>query len=153
MVTQLGYDIDQVNNILNKKSGMFGLTGYSDMRDIKSEIEKGNKDAKLAYELYAYRIRKFIGMYVAVLNGLDAVVFTAGVGENDALTRKMASENLEYLGIKFDEAKNKVHEKGIREIQDAASKVKILVIPTNEELEIANESYKLLSKAINLKWI
>ncbi|POY37995.1 acetate kinase [Solitalea longa] len=145
LVTQLGYDLDQVNNVLNKKSGMVGLTGFSDMRDITAELDKGSKNAKLAYELYAYRIRKYIGMYTAVLNGLDAIVFTAGVGENDALTRRLATQHLEYLGISLDEEKNKQREKGIHEINKADSRVKILVVPTNEELEIARQCYKLLN--------
>ena len=88
MVNQLGYTLDEVNTILNKKSGMLGLTGFSDMRDVKAECKKGNQEAILAYEMYGYHIRKYIGSYTAVLNGLDAIVFTAGVGENDALSRK-----------------------------------------------------------------
>jgi len=145
LVNQLGYDIDQVNNILLKKSGMLGLTGFSDMRDIRAEIEKGNKEAALAYDMYAYRIRKFIGSYAAVMNGLDAIVFTAGVGENDSLTRKLVSSNMEYLGIHFDENKNNESTKGIREINQTNSSVKILIVPTNEELEIARQCYTLLN--------
>ncbi len=99
LVNQLGYGFDEVNNVLNKKSGMLGLTGYSDMRDVKAAIANGNKEASLAYDMYAYRIRKYIGAYAAALNGLDAIVFTAGVGENDALTRKLAANNLEFLGV------------------------------------------------------
>lgn len=145
MVNQLGYDIDQVNNILNKKSGMIGLTGYSDMRDIRAEIEKGNEDAKLAYDMYAYRIRKYIGAYTAALNGLDAIIFTAGVGENDVLVRKLSASNLEYLGIRLDDEKNKLPVRGIHEINTDGSGVKILVIPTNEELEIARQCFELLT--------
>ena len=145
LVNQLGYDLEQVNNILNKKSGMVGLTGYSDMRDIKKEIEKGNKEAALAYEMYAYRIRKYIGSFAAVLNGLDAIVFTGGVGENDSLMRKMVASNLEYLGIILDTEKNEQRTEGIHEINRSDSKVKILIVPTNEELEIANQCYQLLS--------
>jgi acetate kinase len=145
LVNQLGYDIDQVNNILNKKSGMVGLTGFSDMRDIRAELENGNKNALLAYEMYAYRIRKYIGAYTAAMNGLDAIVFTAGVGENDALTRKLCSVNMEYLGIVFDEQKNQSPVRGTREINTTDSRVKILVLPTNEELEIAHQCYSLLN--------
>lgn len=144
MVNQLGYDLEQVNSILNKKSGMLGLTGYSDMRDIRKEIEKGNAEAVLAYEMYAYRIRKYIGAYAAVLNGLDAIVFTGGVGENDAILRKMVAANFEYLGIILDVEKNDLRIDGIHEINTNYSKVKILVVPTNEELEIANQCYRLL---------
>lgn len=145
MVNQLGYDINQVDTMLNKKSGMQGLTGFSDMRDIESEVEKGNQEAILAHEMYAYRIRKYIGAYTAVLNGLDAIVFTAGVGENDQLTRRLSSSDLEYLGIKLDEEKNSVRAKGLREINTPDSKVKILIVPTNEELEIAHQCYELLN--------
>jgi acetate kinase len=149
MVNQLGYDLEQVNSILNKKSGMFGLTGYSDMRDIRKEIEKGNPEAILAYDMYAYRIRKFIGAYAAVLNGLDAIVFTGGVGENDAILRKMVAENFEYLGIVLDVEKNNLRIDGIHEINTKASKVKILVVPTNEELEIANQCFRLLGPSVS----
>jgi len=145
LVNQLGYDIDQVNNILNKKSGMVGLTGFSDMRDIRAELENGNKNAILAYEMYAYRIRKYIGAYTAAMNGLDAIVFTAGVGENDALTRNLCSVNMEYLGISFDEQKNQSPARGTREINTTDSRVKILILPTNEELEIAHQCFSLLN--------
>jgi acetate kinase len=145
MVKQLGYSLDDVNNILNKKSGMLGLTGYSDMRDVQAEINKGNEEAKLAYEMYAYHIKKYIGAYAAVLNGIDAIIFTAGVGENDSLTRKLVSEDLEYLGIHLDEEKNNTRSKGIYEINKADASVKILVVPTNEELEIARQCYALVS--------
>ncbi len=145
LVSQLGYDIEQVNTLLNKKSGMLGLTGFSDMRNIKKEIEKGNAEAKLAYEMYAYRIRKYIGSYTAVLNGLDAIVFTGGVGENDSLTRKLVSSNLEYLGIIADNEKNELRINGIHEINTPESRVKILIVPTNEELEIASQCFDLLN--------
>ncbi|MXV17228.1 acetate/propionate family kinase [Hufsiella ginkgonis] len=143
LVDQLGYDIHQVSNLLNKRSGMLGLTGYSDMRDVTRAMQEGNAEAALAYDLYAYRIKKYIGSYAAVLNGLDAVIFTAGVGENDALIRKLVCADLDYLGIQLDEEKNGSREKGIREINTAASGVKILVVPTNEELEIAKQCYEL----------
>jgi acetate kinase len=145
LVNQLGYDIEQVSTLLNKKSGMLGLTGFSDMRTIKNEIEKGNEEAKLAYDMYAYRIRKYIGSYTAVLNGLDAIVFTGGVGENDSLTRKLVTTNLDYLGINLDDEKNELRFNGIHEINKIDSKVKILIVPTNEELEIANQCFQLLS--------
>jgi acetate kinase len=146
MVSHLGYSLDDVNTILNKKSGMSGLTGFSDMRDVKREFKKGNKDAILAYEMYAYHIKKYIGSFTAVLNGLDALVFTAGVGENDALARSLSTKNLEYLGIYLDEEKNTAGGKGIFEINTNDARVKILVIPTNEELEIARQCYRLLNE-------
>jgi acetate kinase len=141
LVNQLGYDIEQVSNLLNKRSGMLGLTGQSDMRDITAAIEAGDENAKLAYDLYAYRIKKYVGAYAAVLNGLDAIIFTAGVGENDALIRELICSDLEYLGIELDLAVNKVRAKGIKEISTAESKVKVLIVPTNEELEIAQQCY------------
>lgn len=144
LINQLGYSSQDVNAMLNKKSGMFGLTGYSDMRDVKAAYQAGDKEAILAYEMYAYHIKKYIGAYAAVLNGLDAIVFTAGVGENDALTRKLATRDLEYLGIHLDDAKNDRGGKGITEISKDDSPVKVLIISTNEELEIARQCYQLL---------
>ncbi|WP_295767448.1 acetate kinase [uncultured Mucilaginibacter sp.] len=146
LVNQLGYDIEQVSNLLNKRSGMLGLTGHSDMRDITAAIEQGDEQAKLAYDLYAYRIKKYIGSYTAVLNGLDAIIFTAGVGENDALIRELICTDLEYLGIELDTPVNSTRAKGIREISTANSKVKILIVPTNEELEIAQQCYEIVNK-------
>jgi acetate kinase len=144
MVNQLGYSLDDVNNILNKKSGMLGLTGYSDMRDVQAEYNKGNEEAILAYEMYAYHIKKYIGAYAAILNGLDAIVFTGGVGENDALTRKLVTRNMEYLGIHLDEGRNANGGKGVTDISSDHSPVKVLIISTNEELEIAKQCYNLL---------
>ena len=123
---------------------MLGLTGFSDMRSIRKEVENGNAGAKLAYELYTYRIRKYIGAYTAVLNGLDAIVFTGGVGENDVLTRQLVTANLEYLGIIADREKNETRAEGLHEINTPESKVKILIVPTNEELEIASQCYHLI---------
>lgn len=145
LVNQLGHSLDEVNTILNKKSGMLGLTGFSDMRDVKAEYYKGNKEAILAYEMYAYHIKKYIGSYAAILNGLDAIVFTAGVGENDSLTRSLTTRNMGYLGIYLDDEKNSAGGKGIREINTTVSPVKILVVPTNEELEIARQCHALLN--------
>lgn len=145
MVNQLGHSLEEVNMILNKRSGMLGLTGFSDMRDVKAEYNTGNPEAMLAYEMYGYHIRKYIGAYAAVLNGLDAIVFTAGVGENDALSRALATRNMEYLGIFLDGEKNAAGGKGIYEINRTTSPVKILVVPTNEELEIAQQCHALLT--------
>ncbi|MDP9079548.1 MAG: acetate kinase [Bacteroidota bacterium] len=144
LIEQEGYTSEQLSNLLTKQSGMVGLTGHSDMRDIRKMIEEGNANAELAYEIYAYRIKKFIGSYTAVLNGLDAIIFTAGVGENDALVREIASRDMDYFGIKIDLAKNSGRVPGIREINAEDAKTKILVVPTNEELEIANQCYALL---------
>ena len=144
LIDQLGYDPEQVNSLLNKQSGMLGLAGFSDMRDIDKNAQEGMEDAALALEIYAYRIRKYIGSYAAILNGLDAIVFTAGVGENDINTRHRVCNEMQFLGIHLDEEKNRMSSTEIREINSNISPVKILVIPTNEELEIAKQCYGLL---------
>ena len=148
LVNQLGYSLDQVNNILNKQSGMLGLTGFSDMRDITRAIAEGNEDAELAYTIYAYRIKKYIGMYAAVLNGLDAIVFTGGVGENDINIRRMACNNMDFLGIQIDEERNKIRSNDIREINSENAAIKVLIVPTNEELEIVKQCFELLQEEI-----
>ena len=144
LVDTLGYNLNEVKNLLNKESGMLGLTGYSDLRDIESEAAKGNKECILALEMNAYRIKKYIGAYIAVMNGLDAIIFTAGIGENSNVLRKLICSDLDYLGIQFDTTKNMVKSKSIRKINKSSSKVKLLVIPTNEELEIAKQAYNLI---------
>jgi acetate kinase len=141
LVRELGYSLDEVNNLLNKKSGMLGLTGFSDMRDIGKLYHQGQPEAILAYQLYAYRIKKYIGSFAAAMNGLDAIVFTGGVGENDQLTRTLVCEKMDFLGIKLDSEKNKLPNTGLRTIQAENSSVQILVIPTNEELEIARQCF------------
>ena len=141
-----GYTVEEVNKLLNKQSGMLGLTGYSDMRDVLKAISEGDRRAKLAYDMYAYRIKKYIGSYAAVLNGLDAIVFTAGIGENDNVIREKACTNLEFLGIEIDPIKNKERSKDIRAIHKEGAPVKVLVIPTNEELEIVRQCFELLTE-------
>ena len=144
LVEQKGYSIEEVNHILNKESGMKGLTGHADMRDVQELYLKGDREAVLAYKMYAHRIKHFIGSYTAALNGLDAIVFTAGIGENDAIARSLVCKNMDYLDIQLDEEKNVVRSKNTREINTADSKTKVLVIPTNEELEIARQSFELV---------
>ncbi|WP_026109994.1 acetate/propionate family kinase [Flavobacterium sp. WG21] len=144
MVKNLGYSADEVNSILLKQSGMLGLTGYSDLRDIEAEAEKGNKDCQLALQMNAYRIQKTIGSYAAALNGLDAIIFTAGIGENSSYMRKLVCTDMDYFGIELDDEKNQIRSKEIREINVPNSKAKILVIPTDEEYEIAHQVYQLL---------
>ena len=140
-----GYTPEQLNTILNKKSGMLGLTGYSDMRDVLKAIEGGDEKAKLAYDMYAYRIKKFIGAYAAVMNGLDAVVFTAGIGENDALIREKVCTDMNFFGITLHKERNRTRGNDIREINEEGATVKVLVIPTNEELEIVKQCFELLA--------
>ncbi|WP_442267286.1 acetate/propionate family kinase [Tenacibaculum sp. ZS6-P6] len=143
LVNTLGYDINEVNTLLQKESGMFGLTGYSDLRDIEAEAEKGNIACQLALEINTYRIKKYIGSYIAAMNGVDAIVFTAGIGENSSLIREKVCTDLEFFGIQIDTEKNNIRAKKLTEIHTDNSKVKLLVIPTNEEVEIAKQSYEL----------
>ena len=145
LMSKLGYSIEKVNTLFNKQSGMLGLTGFSDMRDIRKSLNEGDELAKLAYEMYAYRIKKYIGAYTAALNGLDALVFTAGVGENDELVREIICQDMTFFGISLDSEKNILKLSSIREINTTQSKTKVLIIPTNEELEIANQCMELLS--------
>ncbi len=147
LINQLGYSPDEVNNIIQKESGMLGLTGHHDLRDIQQKAAEGNKACQLALDMNTYRIKKYIGSYVAALNGLDAIVFTAGIGENSSVIRKMACSNLQYLGIEIDDAMNDQRIENISDISLKSSKTKVLVIPTNEELEIAKQSYNLISKS------
>jgi len=144
LVEQKGFTLSEVSAILNKESGIKGLTGDSDMRDVEARYLEGDKVAILAYEMYAYRIQQYIGKYAAALNGLDAIVFTAGIGENDTIVRNLVCRNMSYFGIEIDEAKNSIRSKKIREINVDGAKTRILVIPTNEELEIAKQSYELV---------
>jgi acetate kinase len=144
MVNSLGYSLADVNTMLQKQSGMLGLTGFSDLRDIQSSAEQGNAACQLALEMNAYRIKKYIGSYSAALNGLDAIIFTAGIGENSSLMRQLVCKDMEYFGMELDAAKNEIRSAAIREINTPQSKTKIMVIPTNEEIEIANQVYELL---------
>jgi acetate kinase len=140
-----GYTLNQLSTLLNKQSGLLGVGGSSDMRDIRKLTAEGNESAILALKLYAYRIKKFIGAYSAVLNGVDAIIFTAGVGENDVDIRKAVCEELEFLGIFLDIERNKNYAGTMTEVSDPEGKVKVLVIPTNEEYEIAHQCYSLVS--------
>ncbi|WP_343521660.1 acetate kinase [Pedobacter sp.] len=140
-----GYTLEQLSTLVNKQSGLLGVGGSSDMRDIRKMVNEGDAAAALAIKLYAYRIRKFIGAYAAVLNGIDAIIFTAGVGENDSNMREAVCSELSYLGIELDLSRNTCYKGELKEINTADSKVKILVIPTNEEYEIAHQCFGLLT--------
>ncbi len=137
---------EQVNNVLNKKSGVLGISGVSsDFRDLEAAVEEGNERAQLALRVFAQRVRFYIGAYIAEMNGVDAIVFTAGVGENDIGMREFICNDMGNLGIKLDPFKNKVRgQETIISADDA--KVKVLLIPTNEELMIARDTYKLARK-------
>jgi acetate kinase len=145
LVNNLGYPLKDVQRILDKESGMFGLTGLSDMRDIQQKAQQGDANCQLALEMNAYRIKKYIGAYTASMNGLDTLIFTAGIGENSSLLRQMVCEEMNYFGISISKVKNHRKDNGLREIQSEDSKVKILIIPTNEEQEIAHQTYALLN--------
>lgn len=144
MVNTLGYQLSEVNTVLQKQSGMLGLTGHSDLRDIQANAEKGDVNCQLALDMNVYRIKKYIGSYAAVLKGIDAIIFTAGIGENSAYIRKSVCADMQFLGLELDETKNDIRSSDIREINTPNSKTKILVVPTNEELEIANQVYDLI---------
>lgn len=144
LVESLGYSLREVNDLLNKKSGMLGLTGYSDLREIQAKANEGDAKCRLALEMNAYRIKKYIGAYSSAMNGLDTLIFTAGIGENSSYLRELVCSEMDFLGIDLDMQKNAQKSHGIREIQKGSSRVKILVIPTNEELEIAKQTFQLL---------
>ena len=134
LAQKFGYSLEEINNILQKESGMLGLTGHSDLRDIETEAEKGNKNCELALEMNAYRIKKYIGSYAGIMNGLDAIIFTAGIGENSHVIRKLVCSEMDFLGIELDEAKNLVRAKKITEIHNEKSKVaKLLNRLTKEQ--------------------
>jgi len=139
--------IDELLEMLNKQSGMLGISGVSsDFRDIKKAEAEGNHRAKVANEAFVYRVAKYIGSYTAAMNGVDAITFTAGVGENDGLIRTQVCEYLGYLGVKLDEPMNKVLRGKEALISTPDSKVKVYVIPTNEELAIAQQTLALVRK-------
>ena len=139
----LGYELKDIKNLLNKESGLKGLAGDNDMRGVSERAESGDKSALLALEVYTYRIKKYIGSYMAAIGAkLDAIVFTAGVGENSSLVRSMSVAKLDHLGIELDVAANNKRG-GERKISAKTSIIDIWVIPTNEELEIARQAYEI----------
>jgi len=138
-------DIAIANTLVNKHSGMLGVSGVSsDMRDVEHAAAEGNARAKVTLEMYYYRIRKYIGAYAAAMGGVDVIVFTGGVGENDSMTRHLTTQGLEFMGLEFDQAKNE----GLRGkeaiLTKDGSRVKVMVIPTNEELVIALDTYEIV---------
>ena len=140
-----GLSIDEMLGVLNKKSGVEGLSCVSsDFRDLENAAAKGDKKAELAQEKFAYEVKKYVGAYAAAMGGVDAVIFTAGVGENDKAIRAMVCRGLEYMGVELDESANDVRGKETV-ISAAGSKVKVLLIPTNEELMIAMDTASIVS--------
>ena len=140
--------IDQMNALLNKKSGFLGISGISsDCRDLEAAIAEGNERAKLAMDVLGYQIKKYIGSYAAAMGGLDAIVFTAGIGENTASIRRRALSGLEFLGVQYDEEINSktFGRNGVTKLSTADSKVAVYMIPTNEELVIARDTEAIVS--------
>jgi acetate kinase len=146
LAEELGISVKQIEDLLNKRSGLKGICGSNDMREVIEKKDAGDVKAKLALDIYTYRIRKYIGAYFAVLERLDAIVFTAGVGENSPFIREHCCRGLRKLGIEIDSERNDQALEGIREISPPGSQVKVLVVPTDEELEIARETKKVLEK-------
>ncbi len=142
IMKEQGLSVDEANNLLNKQSGMLGLTGFSDMRDVEAAYLKGEEKAVTGMQTYVYTIVKFIGSYIAALGGVDAIVFTAGIGENSPIIRKLILERLSYLGISVNEEANN-RRGNVEEISTPDSKVKAFVIPTDEELMIAQDTVNL----------
>ena len=144
---KLGLDADGISNLLNKKSGVLGITGISsDMREIDAASDNGDEKARLALEMYNYRIKKYVGAYAAAMGGADIIVFTAGVGENQANMRESVCENMEWMGVKLDVEKNNAIHGEEAVISAPDSKVTVVVIPTDEELMIASDTMELCGK-------
>ncbi|MDR1790902.1 MAG: acetate kinase [Propionibacteriaceae bacterium] len=141
---ELGLSLDEIDALLNRKSGMLGLTGVTDFRDINKLINEGSERAQLGMDVYIHRLLSYVGSYIAILGGVDAFTFTAGVGENDAKVRALLVNRLEPLGFKLDEAANQVRSKEPRVISAPDSQVTVLVVPTNEELAMARETLAVL---------
>lgn len=139
-----GYDSKSIDKLLNKESGLLGISGSSnDVRDLELKEQAGDKKAALALDIFAYRIKKYIGSYLAVLNRVDAIIFTGGIGENGSSMRARILADMDQLGIKLDNEENRKHIGVTGEIQSSGSKIKIFVIPTNEELAIARDTYAM----------
>lgn len=141
---QAGLSIDEIDNLLNKRSGVKGISGVGDFRELRAMIEEGNEDAWLAYNIYIHQLRRFIGSYMIALGRVDAITFTAGVGENDSHVRADAIANLENFGIRIDPERNAVPNDGPRVISTDDSAITVFVVPTNEELAIAQKSVALV---------
>lgn len=141
-----GLSLDGISDVINKKSGLFGLSDISnDMRDIHSAVEKGDKKAEMALDVFMNRIKFYIGAYAAEMNGVDMIVFTGGVGENDDIVRKAVCEGISYLGVEFNEANNNIRGREVL-LSKETSKVKVVICPTDEELVIASDTYRLIKK-------
>ncbi len=146
LARETGMKLPELEDLLNKESGLKGICGNNDMRAVGRLAARGDARAGLALEIFCYRIKKYVGAYLAVLGGADCLVFTGGIGENDVLVRQRSLDNLEGLGLALDPARNNKRTEGIMEIQKKNSACKILVVPTNEEFEIAAQTMKLIRR-------
>ncbi len=145
-----GYDTNRLDSLLNKESGLLGLSGSSnDVRDLELKADAGDDKAALALDVFAYRIKKYIGAYMAVLNRVDAIIFTGGIGENGVAMRSRVLADMDQQGIILDDTRNVVHIGEPGEIQTSTSRIKVMVIPTNEELAIARDTYNMTKKVNN----
>lgn len=146
LIRNANMNVDELDELFNKKSGMMGMTGFGDMREVHRLIAEGNKDAKLALDIYVHRIVSYIGNYTAQMGGLDVITFTAGVGENDEIVRREVIAKLTPFGVKLDQEKNDTRSKEPRIISTPDSTVTVTVISTNEELEIARKAAKIAAE-------
>lgn len=144
LVRQAGMSIDEIDTLFNKESGLKGLAGDNDMRVVRQNAADGNAQSRLALDVYVHRLVKYVGSYMAVMGGLDALTFTAGAGENDAALRAELCERLAFLGVKIDAEKNNTRSKEQREISTPDSAIRVLVVPTNEELAIARQAMTVI---------
>jgi acetate kinase len=147
LARQAGLTVDDLDTLLNRRSGLLGLCGDNDMREIGRRMAHGDAGAQLAFDVYAHRLRKYVGAYVAVLGRVDAIAFTAGVGENSAAVRAAALHGLAPLGIELDPVRNAVRGHAPRLVSAASSRVAVAVVPTDEELEIARQAYSLVTSS------
>ncbi len=146
LTRKTGISFEEVEGILNRDSGLKGICGTNDMREVENRANGGNAQAALALEMFCYRVRKYIGAYFAALGATDAIVFTGGIGENSAVVRSKSCAGLSGMGVTLDEHRNKAVVKGVREIQADVGRVKILVIPTDEEREIAQQTIEIIER-------
>ena len=147
LVRQAGMSIDEIDKLLNRQSGVKGISGVNDFRQLRQMIEEEDADAWLAYNIYIHQLRRFIGSYMIALGRVDAITYTAGVGENDSEVRQDALYNLDMYGIKIDDERNESPNRDPREISAADSDIKVFVVPTNEELAIAQKAAHIADEA------
>ena len=139
-----GFGVEELDTLLNARSGLLGLAGSGDMRDVRASADAGDTDAQLAYDVTVHRIRHYLGAYLVELGGADTIIFTAGIGENLAVLRAAVISGLEWFGITIDPARNEAGDRGVRRISADDSRVEVLVVPTDEEREIATQTLAAL---------